>query len=244
MRIRIANRYLISLISCLTIFVLRLTLFTCRVRYINERYIDKFLLGDKKVVITTWHRCTVYFMIKYGFLRPMALLSSSKDGDLLADFAKKLGIIPARGSSPKGGKEGSEQMVEFLNTTGRIVTTTADGPQGPALRAKSGLVRIAQKSGVHLMPLTWSANKVWMFVNAWDKMIIPRPFSKIVIYASEPYLIPKEAKGEEFDIYVKEMERTLNAMTRHVDTMVDHHDPNMDLLKKEEGFSGNQEQVT
>lgn len=219
----------------MAIFVLRLILFTCRVQYINKKYIDEFILGDKKVVITTWHRCTIYFMIKYGFLHPMALLSSSKDGDLLADFSKKLGFIPARGSSTKGGKEGSEQMVEFLNTTGRIVTTTADGPQGPALRAKPGLVRIAQKSGVHLMPLTWSANKVWMFVNAWDKMIIPKPFSKIVIYASEPYLIPKEAKGEEFDIYVKEMERTLNAMTQHVDTMVDHHDPNMDLLKKEEG---------
>jgi lysophospholipid acyltransferase (LPLAT)-like uncharacterized protein len=187
MKIRMTNRFIISPLSYLAIFVLRLILFTCRVQYINKKYIDEFILGDKKVVITTWHRCTIYFMIKYGFLHPI---------------------------------------------------------QGPALRAKSGLVRIAQKSGVHLMPLTWSANKVWMFVNAWDKMIIPRPFSKIVIYASEPYLIPKEAKGEEFDIYVKEMERTLNAMTRHVDTMVDHHDPNMDLLKKEEGFSGNQEQVT
>ena len=228
----------------MAIFILRLILFTCRVQYINKKYIDEFLLGDKKVVITTWHRCAIYFLFKYGFLHPMVLFSLSKDGDLFADFAKKLGIIPARGSSTRGGKEGSEQMVEFLNTGGRVVATVADGPQGPAFRAKPGLVRIAQKSGVHLMPLTWSANKVWMFVNAWDKAIIPRPFSKIVIYASEPCLIPKEAKGEEFDIYVKETERTLNVMTRHVDTKVDHHDPNMDLLKKEEGFSGNQEQGT
>jgi lysophospholipid acyltransferase (LPLAT)-like uncharacterized protein len=166
----------------------------------------------------------------------MVLFSSSKDGDLLSDFAKKVGVIPVRGSSTRGGREGSEQMVRFLQTGGRVAATVADGPQGPPLRAKPGLVRIAQKSGVHLMPLTWSANRVWMFVHAWDKTIIPKPFSRIVIYASEPYLIPKEANDQEFDKYVKEMERTLNVMTRDVDAMVDHHDPNMDLILREDGI--------
>ena len=236
MRIRISNRYIASLLSCLVVCVLRIILFTCRVRYINRNYIDEYLLGNRKVVVTTWHRCAVYLLIKYGFVHPMVLFSSSKDGDLLADFARKVGVIPARGSSTRGGKEGSEQMVEFLHAGGRVVATVADGPQGPAFRAKPGLVRIAQKSGVHLMPMTWSADRVWMFVKAWDKMIIPKPFSKIVIYASEPYLIPREAKDEEFDNYVKGMETTLNVMTRDVDAMVDHHDPNMDLILKEEGF--------
>jgi len=227
---------MIGFLSYLAIFILRLILVTCRVQYINEKYIDEFLLGDKKVVITTWHRCAIYLLLKYGFIHPMVLFSSSKDGDLLADFAKKLGVIPARGSSTRGGKEGSEQMVEFLNTGGRVVATVADGPQGPAFRAKPGLVRIAQKSGVVLMPMTWSANKVWMFVNAWDKTIIPKPFSKIVIYASEPCLIPEEAKDEEFDNYVKNMQKTLNVMTRDVDIMVNHHDPNMDLILKEDNL--------
>jgi lysophospholipid acyltransferase (LPLAT)-like uncharacterized protein len=236
MKIRVTNRYIISLLSCLALFVLRVILFTCRVQYINKKHIDEFLLGEKKVVITTWHRCAIYFLLKYGFLHPMVLFSSSKDGDLLSDFAKKVGVIPARGSSTRGGREGSEQMVRFLHTGGRVVATVADGPQGPPLRAKPGLVRIAQKSGVHLMPLTWSANRVWMFVHAWDKTIIPKPFSRIVIYASEPYLIPKEANDEEFDKYVKEMERTLNVMTRDVDAMVDHHDPNMDLILREDGI--------
>ncbi len=236
MRIRITNRYVIGFLSCLAIFLLRVITFTCKVQYINKRYIDEFLLGDKKLVITTWHRCAIYFLFKYGFLHPMVLFSSSKDGDLLADFARKAGIIPARGSSTRGGKEGSDQMLKFLHTRGRIVATVADGPQGPALRAKPGLVRIAQKSGVRLMPLTWSADKVWMLVKAWDKMIIPRPFSRIVISALEPYLIPKEAEGVEFDNYVKGMERTLNAMTRDVDAMVNHHDPNMDLILKEDGI--------
>lgn len=234
MSIRISNRCVGGLLSYLAVLVLRVILFTCRVQYLNKRYIDEYLLGDKQVVIATWHRCAIYFLFKYAFVRPMVLFSASKDGDLLADFATRVGVIPARGSSTRGGKEGSEEMVRFLRSGGRVVATVADGPQGPALRAKPGLVRIAQKSGVHLLPVTWSADKVWMFTKAWDKMIIPRPFSRIVISASEPYRIPKEAKGEEFDTYVKEMERTLNLMTRDVDAMVNHHDPNMDLILRED----------
>jgi lysophospholipid acyltransferase (LPLAT)-like uncharacterized protein len=234
MKMRISNRYAVGLLSYLAISVLRVILSTCRVHYINKEYIDEFLLGDKQVVVATWHRCAIYFLFKFGFLHPMVLFSKSKDGDLLAEFAKRVGIIPVRGSSTRGGKEGSEQMVEFLRSGGRVVATVADGPQGPALRAKPGLVRIAQKSGAHLLPMTWSADKVWMFARAWDKMIIPRPFSRIVICASKPYLISKEADGGEFNNCVKTMERTLNVMTRDVDAMVNHHDPNLDLILRED----------
>ncbi len=230
MRVKITNRHLRGILSYLAIFFLRLILSTCRIQYINKEYVDEYLLGEKKVVITTWHRCAVYFLLKFGFLHPMVLFSLSSDGELLADFAKRVGVIPARGSSTRGGKEGSNQLLSFLNSGGGVVATVADGPTGPALRAKPGLVRIAQKSGVHLMPLIWSATKVWMFSRAWDKMIIPKPFSTIVIYASKPYLIPKEAKGEEFDRYVREMERTLIVMTRDVDAIAGHHDPNMEQI--------------
>jgi lysophospholipid acyltransferase (LPLAT)-like uncharacterized protein len=160
----------------------------------------------------------------------MILFSSSHDGDLLADFARRVGVIPARGSSTRGGKEGSAQLVRFLTTGGRIVATVADGPQGPALKAKPGLVRIAQISGVPLLPLTWSASRVWMFTKAWDKMIIPKPFSKIVIVAAKPFRIPEDAKDNEFDAYVNQLERTLNVMTRDVDSMVGHHDPNLERI--------------
>ncbi|UCG63521.1 MAG: lysophospholipid acyltransferase family protein [Deltaproteobacteria bacterium] len=234
MKIKITNRYLISFLSYLAIFFLRLVLLTCRVHYINKNYIDDIVLRGKKAVVTTWHRCAIYFLLKYGFIHPMVLFSSSRDGDLLADFAKKVGVIPARGSSTRGGKEGFDQLVGFLNTGGRVVATVADGPQGPAFRAKPGLVRIAQKSGVHIMPFTWSATKVWMFTKAWDKMIIPKPFSRIVVSAWKPYPIPKHAQGDEFDMYVKEMEKTLILMTRDVDAMVNHRDPNMELILRED----------
>ncbi len=98
MKIRIKNRYLITFISYLTIFTLKIITFTCKVRYINKKYIDEFILSDKKLVVAAWHRCSIYFLLKYGSLHPMVLISPSEDGDLLVDFAKKLGVIPVRGS--------------------------------------------------------------------------------------------------------------------------------------------------
>jgi len=236
MNIKISNRHMRGLLSYTAIVVLRLILSTCKVHYINKEYIDEYLVGDKKVVITTWHRGAIYFLLKYGPLHPMVLFSSSRDGDILADFAQKAGVIAARGSSTRGGKEGSKRLIDFLTSGGSVVATVADGPQGPALRAKPGLVRIAQKSGAYLMPLIWSATRVWIFSRAWDRTIIPKPFSRIVISASRPYLIPKTADGEEFNAYVKDMERTLNSITREVDGMVDHHDPNLERIVQEDGL--------
>ena len=236
MSIKSSNRHLRNLLSYTVIFVLRIILSTCKVRYINKEYIEEYLLGDKKVVVSTWHRCAIYLLLKYGYLHPIVLFSSSRDGDLLADFAQKIGVIAARGSSTRGGKEGSQRLIDFLTSGGRVAATVADGPQGPALRAKPGLVKIAQKSGAYLMPLIWSATRVWMFKGAWDRTIIPKPFSRIVIFASKPYLIPKIAQGEEFDACVKDMERTLNTMTREVDNMLDHHDPNVDRIVREDGL--------
>lgn len=236
MGIKITKKYQISLFTSLGLFFLKLILITCRVRYINKHYIDDYILGTRKVVVATWHRCAIYFLLKFGPAHPMTLLSASRDGDLLADFARKAGVIPARGSSTRGGKQGSLQMLEYLETGGRIVATVADGPQGPALRAKPGLVRIAQKAGVPLIPITWSGTRVWMFSGAWDKTIIPKPFSTIVISASKPFMIPKDVRGAEFDLYVKKMERTLNVITRKADRIVNHHDPNMDRIIREDGM--------
>jgi len=75
-----------------------------------------------------------------------------------------------------------------------------------------------------------------MFQKAWDKMIIPKPFSNIVISASEPYIVPKKAHGEAFNNYVKKMERTLIILTKDADFMVGHQDPNMELILKEGGL--------
>jgi hypothetical protein len=219
MNIKISNRHLRAFFSYTAIVVLRAILATCKVQYINKEYVAEYLVGDKKVVITTWHRGAIYFLLKYGTLHPMVLFSSSRDGDLLADFAQKAGVIAARGSSTRGGKEGSKRLIDFLKYGGSVVATVADGPQGLALRAKPGLVRIAQKSGVYLMPLVWSATRVWMFARAWDRTIIPKPFSRIVISASRPYIIPKTAQGKEF-----------------VDEMVGHHDPNVERTVQEDGF--------
>ena len=68
-------------------------------------------------------------------------------------------------------------------------------------------------------------------------MIIPKPFSNIIISASKPFRIPKKAKGKAFDCYVKKMEKTLNGMTLEVDNMVGHYDPNLYKILKEDNLN-------
>ena len=45
---------------------------------------------------------------------------------------------------------------------------------------------IAQKTGVNIVILSYKASKFWEF-NSWDKMILPKPFSKITYYISDSF---------------------------------------------------------
>ncbi len=112
-------------------------------------------------------------------------VSASYDGEMLAQWLKRLGYKLVRGSSSKKALSG---LVNLINITkeGYSVGITADGPRGPFHKAKTGAAYIAYKSGIGLLPLGVAYSCKWKFNKAWDKYQLPLPFAKAVIYIGEP----------------------------------------------------------
>ncbi len=125
-----------------------------------------------------------------------AICSASKDGEIIAVAMKKLGVIPIRGSSKKGGTRAKEQLMESLKK-GSICAITIDGPTGPIYEIKSGIIEMAQMTGAPIVPYLARAKNNWV-INSWDKMNIPKPFTKIHNYTGEPIWVPKELPRERF----------------------------------------------
>ena len=75
------------------------------------------------------------------------------------------------------------KIAKFLANNGVDVVITPDGPRGPRRSISDGSVTIAQKTGVNVVVLSYKASKFWQF-NSWDKMILPKPFSKLTYYIS------------------------------------------------------------
>ena len=38
------------------------------------------------------------------------------------------------------------------------------------------MISLACRTGLPLIPLAWSSDRVWVFKKAWDRTMVPKPF--------------------------------------------------------------------
>lgn len=180
---------------------------TFRFRVENEEKWMDILKTGKPVLICPWHQqffSAIRYFKTYSHLRPALMISKSSDGELIAGVANRTGWKTARGSSSRGGKDAMQAMIDHLKLH-RFAAHIVDGPQGPMGIIKPGLVRIAQKSGAVVVPFVISAESAWYF-RSWDRFMLPRPFSRVVLKYLEPYYIKATDDPEVFESQRKEIE--------------------------------------
>lgn len=116
-----------------------------------------------------------------------ALVSQSKDGEILTKILTKWNYNVVRGSSSKGGKEALMEIIEIAKLK-RSVVITPDGPRGPAEEMKNGAFIISHESNVPLIPVKIIYKHKFIFKKSWDKFEVPLPFSKCeVSFGSERF---------------------------------------------------------
>ena len=114
-----------------------------------------------------------------------ALVSPSRDGNLLQFWLKKLGYDIIRGSSRDGNVRSTVRMLSKLRD-GYSVGFGVDGPIGPIYQVKPGIIYMAQKCNIPIVPLGSAFSNKWILNKAWDKYQIPKLFSKVGYYIGEP----------------------------------------------------------
>jgi lysophospholipid acyltransferase (LPLAT)-like uncharacterized protein len=121
-----------------------------RIRSINEDKIIDHLHHGGKAIAVFWHQripLVLTYARRFGEFAPLVMISQSRDGDIIAEVCRLLNFHPVRGSSSRGGREALAAMVaEF--PTHRAAVHAVDGPQGLRGIMKSGLIRMAQLTGV------------------------------------------------------------------------------------------------
>jgi lysophospholipid acyltransferase (LPLAT)-like uncharacterized protein len=91
---------------------------------------------------------------------------------------------------------------------GHAVVFTIDGPRGPRYVAKPGPVLLAKKTGAPINCFYVGVERAWI-LNSWDQMIIPKLFSRAVVYGSSPIHVPAEATDEQMSAFHQLMQETL-----------------------------------
>lgn len=202
------ERIQLSLITGAATLLIRLIGPTLRYTYIPEPGALADAKGSGPLCIWCfWHRCVIAATHRCRDNQIAVMTSRSFDGEYIARIIRKFGFIPVRGSSSRGGVGALIGMRRELEH-GHSVAFTIDGPRGPRYVAKPGPVLLAKKSGVPVCCFYIHVERAWV-LNSWDQMMIPKPFSRAVLYVSSPISVPRDATDEQMNALHQQMQESL-----------------------------------
>jgi len=161
-----------------------------------------------------WHNRLLIFPLVLRRFFPQrhgaALISASRDGDLIADVVQRFGYDVVRGSSSRLGASAILQLTEVL-ASGRDVVITPDGPRGPAYQIGAGILFLAQKSGAAVLPMNLEYSSCWR-LKSWDRFILPRPFSKVRVLIGRPHRVKAADAPEALEAERLALQQTMMAL--------------------------------
>ena len=198
---------------------MHLLFFSCRKHVFGRRTFEACMRENKNTVLSaSWHR-SLFFTIYYFRHRNAVIMASrSRDGELVTAVLRSFGYVVPRGSSGigKGGREALREFIEHINK-GNIGGLAVDAPKGPPYISKHGIVKAAARTGAPILLHMWYA-KSNIRANSWDRTIIPKPFSELVlIFDRELIHVPADGSREVLEKYRQMIDMRLLKLTYQAD---------------------------
>ncbi len=176
----------------------------------EEAWHDYYLNHNGSVILCVHHQqffAAIRYFQNYKKYKPGLMISQSKDGELISAVANRTGWTTVRGSSSKGGLEALRGMIEHLGEH-RLAAHIIDGPRGPFGVVKSGAIRLAHATESMIVPFYIIADRAW-YARSWDKFLLPKPFSKVVLRFGEKIEFKQTETNEEFEQHRKSLENIM-----------------------------------
>jgi lysophospholipid acyltransferase (LPLAT)-like uncharacterized protein len=147
--------------------------------------------GPEGRVLAGWHGRTFVAAVALRGRGVYTIISLSKDGDMQDRIFRWFGFRTIRGSTGRGGVRALRESIGVLQA-GQTMAFTPDGPRGPSGTVQAGIVAMAKRSGVALVPVGVSATRRWL-APTWDRYMVPKPFARCLMLYGDPVLVPPDA---------------------------------------------------
>lgn len=213
------NKMVIFLLSCIIYLYVKLVGYTTKWEYRGlEALYDNW---DKKqpMIMIGWHGRVLMLPFFWNTKRQNlhAIASEHQDGLLIAGVLKMFNVAVIGGSTNNNAKSAAIGLMRALKK-GDSICILPDGPRGPRMRMIDSPIYFAQKTGVPIYGVNYSSSRSHIIEKAWDKMMIPLPFSRGVISISEPLYVPHDADAAELERCRLDLEQRINKMNFENDT--------------------------
>jgi lysophospholipid acyltransferase (LPLAT)-like uncharacterized protein len=206
-RFTLRQRIILRLIIAAGYWFIRLISPTLRVCVSREEGAQE-TVEQRPLIGSFWHACIIpstYFCRNLG-IRVMS--SNSYDGEYMGRIIRKFGFIAVKGSSSRNAVRALLGLRRALQE-GWTVAFSIDGPRGPRRKVKPGPVALARSSGVPLTMYHMAVEHAWV-LNTWDRLIIPKPFSRALMRFGKMIPVPADASDEDLDRYQQALQDSLD----------------------------------
>jgi hypothetical protein len=211
------QRIILSLIVAVGTVVIRLIGATLRLAVSSEEG-GQTTLEQRPLVASFWHSCIIPSTYIWRGMGIRVMSSYSYDGEYMGRIIRKFGFVPVKGSSSRNPLRALLGLRRALEE-GWTVAFTLDGPRGPRHKVKPGPVGLGRSTGLSLTAFHVGVEKGWT-LKSWDRMVIPKPFSKVLVRFGKLIPVPKEASEADLARYSDELQATLDRVCEFADANV------------------------
>lgn len=203
--------------------ILLLWRLTCRFRIVNDP--RPHLRSQRRPYIyALLHAHQIAAVMINDEKRLAAMVSRSRDGDLLVPFLRLRRVVSVRGSTrkrnnDKGGREALRQLQVYLGQ--QIPALLAvDGPRGPRNIVHRGVAMLSRASGATIVPVIVVAKRRWVLERTWDRLQIPQPFTHITMVFGQTI---DAASAADDDALRTQVRGSLSELEARYDPQEAHH---------------------
>jgi lysophospholipid acyltransferase (LPLAT)-like uncharacterized protein len=169
--------------------------------------------GGRPFIYAFWHQRQLPLTYTHRGRDISILVSRSRDGEIIAEAMRLFGLGAVRGSSSRGAAPAVLEMLSELRS-GRCVGISPDGPKGPAREVKPGVIFLAAKSGLPILPITAACGRAWHAERSWDRFLVPLPFGRMCLHHGRPVSV---AEGDDEAAKAAELKAELDRITLEAD---------------------------
>ena len=217
-RFTLRQRIVLRIIIGLGYWVIRIIGPTMRVCISREDGAQE-TIGQRPLIGSFWHACIIPATYMCRNLGVRVMSSNSYDGEYMGRIIRKFGFVAVKGSSSRNAVRALLGLRRALGD-GWSVAFTLDGPRGPRYKVKPGPVALARSSGVPLTMFHMAVDRAWV-LNTWDRLIIPKPFSRVLMRFGKLIPVPADASDEELEQYTAELQASLDRVREFAETNID-----------------------
>ena len=180
--------------------------------------LDERIARGKRTLLTFWHgKYLPLFALLQG-RTACVFTSQSFRGEVIAEMCRCFGYTCVQ--IPDDARHRSLDLLRQALVTHRMGGIAVDGPLGPYHVVKHMPIQLASELSFVLLPVSVASRRKWVLTRRWDRMEVPRPFTRVYLVIGEALEVPPSLTRGAVELWGRRLHDALEALDRQAEEKV------------------------